>query len=97
MSSKDYINFDLKEPNFKMSCGAIVFNRDDAQGRLELEIAAKSYDMSLAIYDFDMQLRNIIKYQDANYPGDYLEAIEKARGLLRECLVDHDIDLELIL
>ena len=97
MSSKDYIDFDLKEPNFTMSCGAIVFNRDDAQGRNEFEIASKSFDMSLAIYDFDMQLRNIIKYQDDNYSDDYLKAIDKARDLLRECLVDRGIDLELIL
>ena len=97
MSSKNYIDFDLQEPNFKMSCGAIVFNRDDQQGRVEFEIAAKSYDMSLAIYNFDMQLRNKIKYQSDKYSEDYIEALDNARDMLRECLVDKGVDLELVL
>ena len=93
----DVINFEIEKPNFNMSCGALVFNRDDPNGRHEFELASKAYDLSLAIYDFDTQLRNIVKYQSDNYHPEYLEGIDKARDLLRECLIDKGVDLELIL
>jgi hypothetical protein len=48
----------------------------------DFDVAVGGSKIAGAVFDYDQALRHILKYEE--HPGDYQDAIEKARELLRE-------------
>jgi len=80
-----------------MPTATITFNIDlDTEEKYLFKFLLSAQDFYLAVYNYDMMLRNTLKYNQQNNNEDFLTGVEFARDGLREYLSTYDVDLEML-
>ena len=57
---------------------------------------ASAKDFYLAVSNFDMNMRNTVKYNQGNKSEEFLDGVDFARDSLREYLSTYGVDLDIL-
>jgi hypothetical protein len=83
-----------------MSKANLTFDLTDEDDVEEYHFHSQAKNFYLAIYNFDIHLRSLVKYgvscTDSKYDVEECLTIEKIRDDLYESLNDHDTSLDLL-
>ena len=68
------------------------FNLEDPEDyRLLRKVFQPAQDFSFALWDTSQMFKNILKYNNQNYSGEQLQAIEDLQEYFNEILQEHNI------
>jgi len=77
-----------------VSKATLTFNLNDSDDRVEFNRATKALDMSMMLWELQMNgYRKFTKYNERQ-EGAYQEGIEEVFEYIRELMKEHQIDVE---
>jgi len=77
-----------------MAKAILKYDLTDVDDRMSHMRAIKSLDMMLTLWDLDQELRGLTKYAPDDMPTEEYEAYLKVRDLLREKMIEYDVNFD---